>query len=132
MRTKIPAGLKYVSRLFVALGACVLLAEGLALFGHTTGYVDVPRTPPSPAWIILWSCVACLLIISGRGILSGHRTAWWIAITLNVLLFGSVLLLPLLIPSLIILLKKPTRDFVKQHGDTNNNLEHISDSANAV
>jgi len=108
-----PKGIRYVTALFVCLGVLILACVGWAVFGFSIEHIDVPTTL-RPKWVLLSTTVGLLLLFAAAGIRAGKRQAWILGVVLNILLLGSVLLLPLLIPSLVILLKKETRDFVKQ------------------
>ena len=122
-------GVKYVIGLFGVLGALLVAIVVWQLFGNPT--VHMPGGGHiNPPWIAFTLFVAAVLLLSAFSLSrTPSRWAWALALLLNVLLLGSVLILPLLIASLIILLKPTTREHfgITKRGGTNKTSEHISE-----
>ena len=122
-------GVKYVIGLFGVLGALLVAIVVWQLFGNPT--VHMPGVGHiNPPWIAFTLFVAAVLLLSAFSLSrTTSRWAWALALLLNVLLLGSVLILPLLIASLIILLKRTTREHfeITKRGGTNKTSEHISE-----
>ena len=104
-----PKGLSFVIGLF---GSLSLLLFSLALWhilGQPTPYAQA--TEVNVNWLGLSLLVASILLLSAWSL---HTTktplAWTFALLLNFLLLGSVVILPLLIVSAHILLKRNTRE----------------------
>ncbi len=105
-----PKGVKYVIGLFGALGGLLACAVAWHVFGKPTAFMpEVGQVHPLSIAVTL-SVAGILLFAAFSLSRTASRWAWILALLLNVLLLGSVLILPLLVASLIVLLKRKTRE----------------------